>query len=57
LRTDILQGEPSVPAGAYLYSAPIDMPAIANSDFLFTPEPCSLTLILGGVVMGLIRRR
>jgi Spy/CpxP family protein refolding chaperone len=57
LRTNILQGEPSIPAGAYLYSTPINMPAIPNSDFLFTPEPCSVILILGGAVMGLIRRR
>jgi hypothetical protein len=57
LRTNILQGEPSVPAGAYLYSAPIDMPNIPNSDFLFTPEPCSLILILSGAVVGLIRRQ
>lgn len=50
LRTDILQGEPSVPDGAYLYSQLINMPNIPNSDFLFVPEPGSLSLILCGAV-------
>ena len=45
LRDQILQGEPSVPSGAYLYSTPINMPSIPNSDFLFSvPEPSSLAL-------------
>lgn len=55
LRTNILQGEPSVPAGAYLYSSPITMPNIPNTDFLFVPEPGSLMLVLCGMA-GLIRR-
>ena len=46
LRDEILQGEPSVPSGAFLYSTPIDMPSIPNSDVLFVPEPCSLVLNL-----------
>jgi hypothetical protein len=57
LRTNILQGQPSVPTGAYLYSTPIDMPNIPNSDFLFTPEPRTLTLVLGGTIISLIRRQ
>lgn len=35
LRTDLL-GDLSFPAGAYLYSQPIPMPDIPDSDFLFT---------------------
>jgi hypothetical protein len=38
LREEILQGEPSAPAGAYLYSASIAMPGIPNTDFLFYPS-------------------
>lgn len=56
LRENILQGELSVPAGAYLYSSPIDMPDIPNTDFLFIPEPGSLTLLLCGMA-GIIKRR
>jgi hypothetical protein len=36
LRTDLL-GEMTYPTGAYLYSQPIAMPEIPNTDFLFTP--------------------
>ncbi len=36
LRTEML-GDMSSPNGAYLYSQPITMPAIPNTDFLFTP--------------------
>jgi hypothetical protein len=32
-----LLGNMSHPSGAYLYSQPIDMPEIPNTDFLFTP--------------------
>ncbi len=35
LRDEILQGEPSVPSGAFLYSTPTAMPTIPSSDFLF----------------------
>jgi hypothetical protein len=56
LRTDILQGEPSTPTGAFLYSTPIDMPNIPNSDFLFVPEPNSLVLLLGSA-LGLLMWR
>jgi len=56
LRTEILQGEPSVPAGAYLYSTPIDMPGIPNTDFLFTPEPATLALVAAGVLAHVISR-
>jgi len=34
LRTELL-GDQAHPAGAYLYSQPIAMPAIPNSDFMF----------------------
>jgi hypothetical protein len=58
LRDQILQGEPSVPSGAYLYSTPIDMPSIPNSDFLFSvPEPSSLVLTAAAAVAFLIWRR
>lgn len=55
LRAQILQGEASVPAGAFLYSTPIPMLQIPNSDFLFNsvPEPGSLVIMLSGFV-GLI---
>jgi hypothetical protein len=56
LRSDILQGEPSIPAGAYLYSTPINMPNIPNSDFLFVPEPSSLVLLLSSTLGLLIWR-
>jgi hypothetical protein len=36
LRTDLL-GDLAFPTGAYLYSEPIAMPEIRNSDFLFAP--------------------
>ena len=58
LRTEILQGEPSVPAGAYLYSTPIGMPSVPNSDFLFVPEPGSLALAaVGGLALLVWRRK
>jgi hypothetical protein len=37
LRTDLL-GELAYPSGAYLYSQPIAIPAIPNTDFLFTTD-------------------
>ena len=37
LRTALL-GNMTTPAGAYLYSQPIAMPEIPNSDFLFSTE-------------------
>ncbi len=37
LRTDLLD-DLSFPTGAYLYSDPIDIPVIPNTDFLFTLE-------------------
>jgi hypothetical protein len=36
LRTDLL-GDLAYPNGAYLYSEPITMPVIPNTDFLFAP--------------------
>ncbi|MCP4542937.1 MAG: hypothetical protein GY832_37945, partial [Chloroflexi bacterium] len=36
LRTDLLE-DLSFPDGAYLYSDPIAIPDIANTDFLFAP--------------------
>lgn len=60
LREEILQGELSVPTGAYSYSTPIVMPTGLNSDALFTMVPEPSTLWLGGVmlgVMGVVRRR
>jgi hypothetical protein len=39
MRVEILQGEPSGPDGAYLYSTPIDMPSIPETDFLFGNDP------------------
>jgi Spy/CpxP family protein refolding chaperone len=56
LRTQILQGEPSVPAGAFLYSTAIDMPSIPNTDFLFTPEPTTLALVAAGALAHLVGR-
>jgi hypothetical protein len=57
LRTAILQEEPSIPNGAYLYSTPINIPGIPNSDFLFTPEPASIILFGMMGLIGLRRRR
>ena len=57
LRDDVLQGEPSVPTGAFLYSTAISMPSIPNSDFLFVPEPATMTLLAFGSLALLIRRR
>jgi hypothetical protein len=37
LRTDLL-GDLSYPSGAYLYSQPIPMPVIPDSDFLFSSD-------------------
>jgi Spy/CpxP family protein refolding chaperone len=37
LRTDLLD-ELAFPTGAYLYSQPIDMPSIPNTDFLFATQ-------------------
>jgi len=37
LRTDLL-GDLSFPTGAYLYSDPIDIPVIPNTDFLFKSD-------------------
>jgi hypothetical protein len=54
LRTEILQGEPSIPTGAYLYSTPISMPNIPNSDFLFVPEPSSIVSLFTGVLVFLV---
>jgi hypothetical protein len=56
LRDEILQGEPSTPAGAFLYSTPIDMPSVANSDFLFVPEPSTVILLTAGA-LALVSRR
>lgn len=59
LRAEILQGEPSVPAGAYLYSSPISMPNIANTDFMFgtVPEPASIHAAAIGIGMLAMRWR
>jgi hypothetical protein len=57
LRDDILQGELSAPAGAYLYATPISTPDVPNTDFLFVPEPGSLMLTLTGVAALVGRRR
>lgn len=57
LRDEILQGEPSVPAGAFLYSAEIAMPSIPNSDFLFVPEPATAALLMAGSLALVARRR
>ena len=56
MRDEILQDEPSVPAGAFLYSAPIEMPSIPNSDFLFVPEPAMVMILMAGS-LALVGRR
>jgi hypothetical protein len=38
LRTEILGGDMLYPSGAYLYSQPIAMPEIPNTDFLFAAQ-------------------
>jgi hypothetical protein len=57
LRAAVLQGEPSVPAGAFLYSTPISMPSVASSDFLFVPEPATVMVLALGSLALVSRRR